>query len=152
MAASWTQLTLTMSLFILLSIVPFGSAIRCYQCSSKIENACGEVMPTGEPEANHWARKYIVDCTKANTTNLAEDVTTKQSTFCRKQHQEIEGEVRIVRSCGFVKGEKACYTTANPPTKTFVCQCETDLCNAGLNVYISPVLMSLVAIVAAARL
>lgn len=139
---------------LILAIAPFGSAIKCYQCRSLTEPSCATDLPTKEPDENHWAHKYIVDCDiNPNTTNLEDSVKANaKSTFCRKQYQEIEGQVRIIRSCGFVKGDRACYSTANPPTKTFVCQCDSgDLCNSALNVFTSPVLL-LMALFAAIRL
>jgi len=141
--------------FLLLAVYcSTSSAIKCYQCRSLTEPACATDLPTTVPDNNHWAHKYIVDCdVNPNITHLELSVKPNaKSTFCRKQYQEIEGEVRIIRSCGFVKGDRACYSTANPPTKTFVCQCDNvDLCNSALNVFISPVLL-VVGMFAAIRL
>ncbi|OTF82659.1 hypothetical protein BLA29_012381 [Euroglyphus maynei] len=47
-------------------------------------------------------------------------------TFCRKQVQTIDEEIRIIRSCD-------CYWTKSPPTSTLVCQCDGDGCNNALN-------------------
>lgn len=54
----------------------------------------------------------------------------------------VDGIKNIVRNCGLVKGEKPCYTTGSPPTKSEVCQCFEDGCNGSLSM-ISPLSFSL---------
>jgi len=130
MASNWVERAFMSSILLLVFIAPFGSAIKCYQCKSFEDKVCGGDLPK-VPVQSDPAYKYLVDCEKsANRTHLDVSNSGAKSTFCRKIYQDVDGKVGIIRACGFVKGNKACYSTANPPTKTLVCQCEEDGCNS----------------------
>lgn len=111
------------ALVILLSdLIPSGSAINCYECNSQFDDLCNTV-PAGPPNENdEQYRKFYQDC------DMKGDHFTYK--LCRKQVQTIEGKDRVIRTCGIEKSQKDCYSTANPPVKTYVCQCEEDGCNS----------------------
>merc|ERR1712131_157329 len=51
--------------------------------------------------------------------------------FCRKIYQNVRGDERVIRSCGWEKNEKSdCYATVLEEYNTYVCQCNTDECNS----------------------
>ena len=49
--------------------------------------------------------------------------------FCRKIYQNVRGDVRIIRSCGYEKYKNDCYKTVLEEYNTYVCQCDEDGCN-----------------------
>jgi len=137
MASNWIKRAFISSLLVVVFIAPFGSAIKCYQCQSKRDAVCGGTLPR-DPSPSSEAHKFLVDCDKhANKSTVDPNIGHVSSTFCRKQHQEVDGNVNIIRACGFVKGDRECYSTANPPTKTQVCQCFEDGCNSAPGLPIS---------------
>lgn len=135
--------TLAVSLTLVVVLLPEASlGIKCYQCQSKQDEVCGGNLPKS-PESTHPGFKYLVDCNTANKDHVGEGHRQDSFTFCRKQVQEVEGVKNIVRGCGLVKGDKACYSTGSPPTKTEVCQCFDDGCNGSLSLISSLSLLAL---------
>ncbi|CAH2044215.1 unnamed protein product, partial [Iphiclides podalirius] len=72
----------------------------------------------------------IVECTKALPNALSNQF------FCRKMvqtilHPDQSPEIRVTRSCGWVKHKRECYTADNKDHLETVCQCFGDVCNAG---------------------
>ncbi|XP_054160180.1 uncharacterized protein LOC128958359 [Oppia nitens] len=124
---------------ILLIVVKSGLAIHCWNCNSYLDKACATLArgPQDKNQLSNDIRNFYVDC---NTLN---DTFPRKYSFCRKQEQEIEQEVRIVRSCGFETSGRDCYKTANPSVKTFVCECKEDGCNASTILSFNPILILL---------
>jgi len=107
-----------MMILILMVVVRTGLAIHCWQCNSFHDSECSNV-PSGPQENATLAeniRKFYLEC-------------DHKYKLCRKQEQEIDHTVRIIRSCGLESSGKECYKTANPQVKTFVCECDKDGCN-----------------------
>merc|ERR1719341_866031 len=51
--------------------------------------------------------------------------------FCRKIYQNVRGDERVIRSCGWERDEKRdCYATVLEEYNTYVCQCDKDGCNS----------------------
>jgi hypothetical protein len=127
-------------LFIVLLIVivaKSGSAISCWRCNSHIDKGC-ESLPSGKQDKNTLPediRNFYVDCDSLN------DSFAGRYQICRKQEQSIQDTLRIIRGCGIEKSSKPCYKTANPPVKTFVCQCEEDGCNVSSQLYFNQILV-----------
>lgn len=46
-------------------------------------------------------------------------------------HPDQTPEIRVTRSCGWVKHKRECYTADNKDHLETVCQCFGDVCNAG---------------------
>lgn len=134
---------------LILVIIPMGSAIKCYQCQSKNDEVCGSEDLPANPAPNHPAYKFFVDCSGQgpdSKNTVDPQFRGNEYTFCRKQVQEVEEKKNIIRACGLVKGDKDCYTTANPPTKTLVCQCFEDGCNGASSLTFSVALSSMLLI------
>ncbi|KAI1303583.1 hypothetical protein HDE_02131 [Halotydeus destructor] len=151
--ANSIQLSLATIILVVAALAPVGSAIKCWNCTSKTDKACADKLLTTEPAAGHWSAKYVVDCATGTDKSHADSSLdpAKSDSFCRKQYQEVDGNTWVIRSCGFVKGDRACYTTANPPTKTVACQCDSgDFCNSAFGVSMSP--LALVAAILTALL
>ncbi|KAM3957951.1 uncharacterized protein ACR2FA_008095 [Aphomia sociella] len=101
-----------------------GEAIKCFDCNSANNSACLDIhlqdMKSTIP---------IVDCTKSLPNS------TSKHFFCRKitqtiLHAEKSPEVRVYRSCGWVKHKKECYNNDNKDHLETVCQCFGDMCNS----------------------
>lgn len=128
-----------MLLISLVVMVGRGLALHCWECNSKIDSECANV-PRGPQDVSKLPdniRRFYVDCDKKS------DISGGKSPFCRKNEQEIERETRIIRGCGFESAGKECYKTANPPVKTFVCECREDGCNRSSSATLSHFLIAI---------
>lgn len=92
--------------------------IMCYQCNSLFDPSCHNLR-TNSTDSLHYK-----PCT--------EFVSFEQAAFCRKTYQKItvrDGIVRIIRSCGYVRGDRDCYSYRNEDHEEISCQCFDDGCN-----------------------
>ncbi|XP_045611698.1 uncharacterized protein [Procambarus clarkii] len=101
------------------------SAIKCYQCNSHQNDTCRDLTL---PKAND----YLKEC---------KDNGTIKYTLCRKLDIYLDmdfgkdhpAENRVYRACGYVENkeqEKSCYYKSGYNTRTWVCACKEDGCNA----------------------
>ncbi|XP_054717896.1 uncharacterized protein LOC129227371 [Uloborus diversus] len=108
-------------LFILVGFfLHFGESIHCWECNSKYDPNCGEPF---KPYS-----MALVDC---GQRFLKQDLATS-ATICRKLSQKVQGETRIIRSCGYIDPQEAgtCYNKAGTHLVfTEYCQCSGDGCN-----------------------
>jgi len=113
-------------ILLIVIVAKTGLAISCWQCNSKIDSECAD-LPSGPQDISNLKesiRSFYVNCDSLN------DSFTDKYKLCRKQEQHISDEVRVIRSCGIEASSRPCYKTANPPVKTYVCQCDNaDGCN-----------------------
>lgn len=112
--------SLTAILFVLM-IPQGGEAVKCYVCNS---------MNVSQSQCADEFRK-----TTTNDKNFIQDCGP--DSFCRKQYQDIRGEVRVSRSCGTqwddTKEDGSCLATNSEDIHLLSCQCRGDTCNgAGL--------------------
>jgi hypothetical protein len=149
MVSNWIKMAIFAVLLIMLAIIPLGLSLKCYQCHSKLDSVCAGDLPAN-PSSTDPGFKYLVDCdTQGNRTHISPAYANNPFILCRKQRQEIDEKVQIIRSCGVVEeNSRPCYSTANPPTKTYVCQCKTDGCNSANNLPVSLVASIVLPIVA----
>ncbi|XP_013179844.1 PREDICTED: uncharacterized protein LOC106126643 [Papilio xuthus] len=100
-------------------------AIKCFDCNSANNSACLDM---------HLHKMHaivpVVDCAKALPNALSSQF------FCRKMvqtilHPDQTPDLRVIRSCGWVKHKRECYTADNKDHLETVCQCFGDMCNAG---------------------
>ncbi|CAB3230495.1 unnamed protein product [Arctia plantaginis] len=99
-------------------------AIKCFECNSANNSACLEMHV---PKMN--AIIPVVDCSHTLPSDK------NKYAFCRKitqtiLHYDKTPEVRITRTCGWVKHKRDCYKADNSDHLETVCQCFGDLCNA----------------------
>ncbi|XP_075980476.1 uncharacterized protein LOC142979455 [Anticarsia gemmatalis] len=119
---SLNNIVLCVVLFIMLSNT--CTAIKCFECNSANNSACLEMHI---PKMN--AIVPVVDCAQTLPSDKNKEA------FCRKITQTIlhvdkTPEVRITRTCGWVKHKRECYKADNMDHLETVCQCFGDLCNA----------------------
>ncbi|XP_036145360.1 uncharacterized protein LOC105836049 isoform X1 [Monomorium pharaonis] len=99
-----------------------GDAMQCYQCNSRNNSQCAELVPP--------------DSMKIDCSDLKDGA---KYTMCRKITQVIEFSVnglppdtRVIRGCGWdesnYKGK--CYQRSGFGGRQEVCSCLTDYCNS----------------------
>merc|ERR1712141_280657 len=78
---------------VLLAVISTGEAIQCYTCTSYTHTQCGDPFfneDTGLPRSGD---EFLVTCP-------ADD---GKEYFCRKIYQNVRGDERIIRGCGYEK-------------------------------------------------
>jgi len=107
---------------LLLCLVDQGTGIKCYKCNSYEDPLC--VDPFSHPNGDIKSMGDHEEECDADTP--------EKEHFCRKIYQNVRGEERVIRGCGWIKDDKQrpCYTTVLEEYNTEVCQCDTELCNS----------------------
>jgi len=107
---------------LLMMLVQQGAGLKCHQCSSKTDPDCDDPFYYEDNPGVVKTEKYLAEC-PADDGN--------EYTLCRKIFQNVRGEQRVIRSCGWEKDEnKDCYSTVLEEYNTYVCQCFEDGCNS----------------------
>jgi len=132
------------ALLLLFCLVDSGAGLKCYQCNSYEHALCADPFhfdDTGEAKSGN---EFLLDCPK---NEPATDDKPAKNYFCRKIYQNVRGDERVIRSCGYVEDERkrACYTTVLEEYNTVVCACggnpkrpdEKDGCNSAYTSSIS---------------
>merc|ERR1711997_1072563 len=76
-------------------------------------------------------------------------------TLCRKIYQNVRGDERVVRSCGYLEYKtsgdeiKDCYTTVLEEYNTYVCTCKEDGCNGSTTIQVSMISVLMAFVLAA---
>merc|ERR1712066_924105 len=117
-----------------------GEALKCHQCTSYTHTMCGD--PFTHEDGQLKTKEFEKEC----------PADGNDYTLCRKIYQNVRGDERVIRSCGYeeyenIAGEKKdCYTTVLEEYNTYVCTCNTDGCNGSTTIQVSmiSVLMALV--------
>merc|ERR1739842_138668 len=91
-----------------LKLIP-SSSLSCYQCSTVTDPDCVDPIKTN---------MMATTCPK-----------DKEYTICRRIHQEVRGNVTVIRNCGWIENENECYSTRLDEFNTLVCQCKENMCN-----------------------
>jgi len=111
-----------------------GTDLMCYQCSSYDEAQCADpfLEDSQGNKIKEAMSKYLTAC----------DAKAK---FCRKIYQNVRGDERIIRSCGWELykdvEEPNCYKTVLEEYNTYVCQCWGDGCNGSSMLSVSVMAM-----------
>merc|ERR1712073_185998 len=112
-------------LIVLVGVFATGNALKCHQCESYTEGLCAD--PFNDTVTNMWKTNvFLKDCPNDGNTYK----------FCRKIYQNVRGDERIIRSCGYevyknlAGEEKKEYTTVLEEYNTFVTTCDFDGCNS----------------------
>jgi len=129
-----SKLVFPLTLLLLATIIDSGSGLNCYQCNSYEDALCADPffhddLP-GEKGAPKSGTDFLKDC--------PEDSAGKEH-FCRKIYQNVRGDERVIRSCGWIKDEREreCYSTVLEEYNTDVCACKEDGCNSATTSSIS---------------
>lgn len=107
-----------------MAIIPTGSGIECHQCSSHDNKKCGDPFFFEDNPGEVKTSQFLKPCP---------DDTDERTYFCRKIYQNVRGQERVIRGCGWEKhtgNKKDCYSTVLEEYNTFVCKCEEDGCNS----------------------
>nr|XP_023018424.1 uncharacterized protein LOC111507360 [Leptinotarsa decemlineata] len=103
--------------------------LQCYDCNSEYDPRCGDPF-------NSYTIG-IINCTDRKTPehllNPDNMYAVVKPTLCRKIVQTVEGKVRVIRGCGYIRDEhddKKCYRrTGTKNVEVFHCSCTKSLCN-----------------------
>jgi len=126
--------SLFLAITVILALVSTGEALKCHQCTSYEHAKCADPM---------WNEDEGGERTIKTEEFLTECPTDKEYTHCRKIYQNVRGDERIIRSCGYIEkfnseGEKReCYNTVLEEYNTYVCMCEGDGCNGSSTIQFS---------------
>ncbi|XP_028029277.1 uncharacterized protein LOC114242351 [Bombyx mandarina] len=119
-------------LFLLSFHMKLVTSIRCYECSSANNTMCLEPALYDAETLD----KYLP------TTHCGSGVVSSghHAFFCRKIMQTIfhkgyEPDVRVTRTCGWIRHHRDCYMADNEDHLETVCQCFTDDCNRAHGVH-----------------
>jgi len=130
---------------ILAAVFATGEAIQCHQCTSYISAKCGD--PFHFEDGTVKTNEFLKECP-------ADD--GKEYTLCRKIYQNVRGDERIIRSCGYEEytnsaGEvKDEYTTVLEEYNTYVTTCsDKDGCNSSTTFRVSMISVLMAVILAA---
>ncbi|CAB3234406.1 unnamed protein product [Arctia plantaginis] len=130
-------------LFLFVFVISFKNAdsIQCYECSSKNNSMCLDPSIYDQETLRNFLP--FTTCGRGVYTNNNQDF------FCRKiiqtiLHKHYEPEIRVTRTCGWVRHHRDCYKADNEDHLETVCQCFSDHCNAGAKISGAMTLVALV--------
>lgn len=106
---------------VILSMFVTCDGLYCYVCNSLDHTACEDEFD----EKRAMAAGFNTSCPEPEEPGFR--------ALCRKTHQTVLEEVRIIRSCGFANSSRDCEGSRNKEVIVTSCQCFEDNCNsAGL--------------------
>jgi len=122
---------------LVLCMVETGSSIKCHQCNSYDSYHCADPFYYEDSPDKPKTMEFLLDC-PADTPD--------KTYFCRKIYQNVRGDERVIRSCGWEEDDKGreCYTTVLEEYNTEVCACKEDGCNSATGFSLSAALVSAV--------
>jgi len=119
-----SKLVFPIAALLLLCLIDTGSSLQCHQCNSYEHAHCGDPYHhVDDVSKAPKTQEYLNDCPDDGI----------EYTFCRKIYQNVRGDERVIRSCGYIPDEREdrdCYTTVLEEYNTLVCQCKLDGCNS----------------------
>lgn len=117
------------ALLLLFCLVDSGAGLMCYQCNSYEKALCADPFFFDDGTAKS-GKEFLLPCPPDEPAK--EDGTPAKNYFCRKIYQNVRGEERVIRSCGWEDHakDKECYSTVLEEYNTYVCKCTEDGCNS----------------------
>nr|AQS22679.1 t-complex protein 1 subunit eta [Pseudodiaptomus poplesia] len=116
----WSKILAPLAMVLFLALLSTGSSIKCHQCSSYIQSECADPFYHIDTPNKPKTEKFLQECPNDG-----------KEYFCRKIYQNVRGDERVIRSCGWEEHEKGdCYSTVLEEYNTYVCKCDTDGCNS----------------------
>ena len=126
------DLRISLALISFLAFVHLGEAINCYHCTSYTESKCGDPFNFEDNDQPKSGNTFLKACPEDG-----------KDYFCRKIYQNVRGEERIIRGCGYEKyfnlagEEKNEYSSVVQEYKVYVSTCFEDRCNASQTIQVS---------------
>jgi len=111
--------------------------IKCYQCNSYDNQNCADPFFYEEEAEKEPMKRTMKD------PSMLQECEDPKATLCRKIYQNVRGDERVIRTCGWVEDPKGreCYTTVLEEYNTEVCSCDPkktfDGCNGATGYSIS---------------
>lgn len=108
------------AVLLVLAFVPADvTGIKCHVCNTPQNGTCGDPFFYEDRPDVPKTTKFIQEC-PADTAD--------RKHFCRKIVQNVRGEERVIRSCGWEQHApgKECYSTILEEYNTYVCACKND--------------------------
>jgi len=124
-----SKLVFPAALLVLCCLIDSGAGIKCYQCNSYEDALCADPFrfEDGDKEVKSGTT-FLKDCVVPAGGNASTVF------FCRKLYQNVRGDERVIRSCGWIpdhRKDRNCYTTVLEEYNTEVCACDNeDGCNS----------------------
>jgi len=108
---------------LLLMLVNAGTGLKCHQCTSKIDAQCDDPFYHADKPDVPKTKEFLKECPTDDG---------HEYTLCRKIYQNVRGDDRVIRSCGYEEDPQGrpCYSTVLEEYNTYVCQCKDDGCNS----------------------
>merc|ERR1712008_659083 len=137
-----SKLVFPAALLVLLSLIQTGSSLQCHQCNSYTDAHCADPFyHLDDADKKPKTDEFLQDCPNDG-----------KEYFCRKIYQNVRGDERVIRGCGYEKytnlagEEKPDYKTVLEEYNTYVTTCLTDKCNGSTTIRVSmiSVLMAMV--------
>jgi len=118
-----SKLVFPAALLLLLCLIDTGSSLQCHQCNSYTDAHCADPFyHLDDADKKPKTDEFLQDCPNDG-----------KEYFCRKIYQNVRGDERVIRSCGYIKDDRqdrTCYTTVLEEYNTLVCQCTEEGCNS----------------------
>jgi len=129
-----SKLVFPLTFLLLATIIDTGSGLNCYVCNSYEDALCADPFFHDTDDGTQGPPKSGNDFLQACPANTAD-----KEYFCRKIYQNVRGDERVIRSCGWIKDEREreCYSTVLEEYNTDVCSCNSDACNSATTSSIS---------------
>ncbi|CAG9806055.1 unnamed protein product [Chironomus riparius] len=113
-------------------------SIKCYQCTSLNNTACGDPF-------------YAL-----NTLSECSDLGTREAILCRKLRQTVDTPngkiVRVTRSCGYIPNtikerDDGCFRASfTAQSSSRYCACPNDECNSSYSLHGISTIVSVIAV------
>jgi len=119
-----SKLVFPLTLLFIATLIDSGSSLQCYVCNSYEDALCADpffhddVAGEKQPKSGD---DFVQQCPDDG-----------KQYFCRKIYQNVRGDERVIRSCGWIEDERdrECYSTVLEEYNTDVCACKGELCNS----------------------
>jgi len=112
------KVTIALACFMVLS-VQIGEALQCHVCNS------GKQYDGATCDDPIGPTQHVETC----------DTKKGNYSMCRKVRQDVDGDVRIIRSCALTGQNRCIDRTGTKNLKITYCQCEGETCNTAAATY-----------------
>ncbi|XP_065160945.1 UPAR/Ly6 domain-containing protein crok-like [Atheta coriaria] len=105
-------------------------SITCYQCNSEYDPRCGDPF---DP--------YTLGTVNCSMKKPLEHMPDYKPVLCRKTMQKVQGKIRVIRGCGYLRNERddgeCMKRSGTHDVQLRYCSCSKNLCNSAEHTTIS---------------